>query len=474
MILLAASLFFTNPAPLDMPRATGYLVSVREKEGVRRRLEDRYLKGDLWVSQSVDGRWIDDEDRVFTLAHLDVLPPEGEAARSFATRDAYAKGRVAIAKRQKEAVREAVAALAPFDLPEKPTRPRQLPRGYKTVDYWHGTNTSAIVCAYLPEKQETWRLAIWELAEEDDWSEALKLFEREFLDQKPGAPLVPPVYADERELLRRDAAHSVSAYANWHVADGETFVVLDDLPTRSLTVAYTNDLVKLRRRFAEVLPTPIDGSNTLCVARIYADRAEYLAALETSGLTNMAWSAAYWSPQRRELVAHASPSTSTSNLNLLSTLRHESFHQYLSYATAMIATSPWLNEGYAQYFEDEASSDWQLSLLGGVSGEKPSDEELERFSLLLPALLLMDYDEFYAGSDEARRVKYRLAWSVAVFLEKGAPKVRFQPFKNVKRDYIAALLETQDMRKATAAAFRSKDLLDKFVGDWLAYWKSRP
>ena len=67
-----------------------------------------------------------------------------------------------------------------------------------------------------------------------------------------------------------------------------------------------------------------------------------------------------------------------------------------------------------------------------------------------------------------------MAWSVAVFLEKGAPKVRFQPFKNVKRDYIAALLETQDMRKATAAAFRSKDLLDKFVGDWLAYWKSRP
>ena len=465
MLLFAASLFFTNPAPLDMPRATGYLVSVREKEGVRRRLEDRYLKGDLWVSQSVDGRWIDDEDRVFMLAHLDVLPPEGDAARSFATRETYLKGRVAIDKRQKEAVREAVAALAPFDLPEKPARPRQQPRGYKAVDYWHGTNTSAIVCAYLPERQETWRLAIWELSEEDEWGEALKLFEREFLNQQPAALAVPPARVDERALLRRDAAHSVSAYANWHVADGETFVVLDDLPTRSLTVAYTNDLVKLRRRFAEVLPTPIDGSNTLCVARIYADRAEYLAALETSGLTNMAWSAAYWSPRRRELVAHASPSTSTSNLNLLSTLRHESFHQYLSYATAMVATSPWLNEGYAQYFEDETSADWQIPA---------TPEDLERFSLLLPALLMMDYEQFYAGTDIERRLKYRLAWSVAVFLENGAPKVRFQPFKNVKRDYIAALLETQDMHKATAAAFCSKDLLDKFVGDWLAYWKSRP
>ena len=50
MLLLAASLLFTDPLPLDMPRAEGYLVRER---GVCR-LEDRFNKLDLWVSQSVD------------------------------------------------------------------------------------------------------------------------------------------------------------------------------------------------------------------------------------------------------------------------------------------------------------------------------------------------------------------------------------------------------------------------------------
>jgi len=36
-LLVAASLFFTTPAPLDLPRAEAFLV----KEGESRRLEDR-------------------------------------------------------------------------------------------------------------------------------------------------------------------------------------------------------------------------------------------------------------------------------------------------------------------------------------------------------------------------------------------------------------------------------------------------
>ena len=45
---------------------------------------------------------------------------------------------------------------------------------------------------------------------------------------------------------------------------------------------------------------------------------------------------------------------------LLSTIRHEAFHQYLSYALSMIPSSPWFNEGYAQYFENEDSPDWRV------------------------------------------------------------------------------------------------------------------
>ena len=51
MILLAASLFFTNPSPMEMPRAQAYLV---KEKGVYR-LEDRYEKTDLGITRTVDG-----------------------------------------------------------------------------------------------------------------------------------------------------------------------------------------------------------------------------------------------------------------------------------------------------------------------------------------------------------------------------------------------------------------------------------
>jgi len=468
MILLAASLLFTTPLPLDMPQAEGYLV--REK-GIYR-LEDRFNKLDLWVSQSVDGRWMDEDGRVFMLAHLDVLPPEGDAARSVATRADYARGRVKIDKRDKYAVRTALATLSPVELPEKETRPRYLPRGFKDVDYWQGTNQSIIVCAYLPEKADVWRLAIWQLVEDDDFDDSLKAFEEELFAPTDDSNIRTSEHSNisypsfsERELLRADARHAVSAYPDWHVTDAEEFSILDALPSsRDFIVTLTNDLSIMRRKYAETLPTTIDGSNTLCVARIYADREDYLMALELSGLTNMEWSAAYWCPSRRELVAHGdSP-------QLLGTIRHEAFHQYLSYATSMLPVSPWLNEGYAEYFEGE---DWKTEKVqwDSLLNLKPTAEALESYAALLPGLLVMDYDAFYAGTDEARRLKYKLAWSIAVFLEKGAPKVRFRPFEDLKRDYIKALFETKDMVQATTIAFKDKERIEKFVAEWLKFWK---
>jgi hypothetical protein len=132
----------------------------------------------------------------------------------------------------------------------------------------------------------------------------------------------------------------------------------------------------------------------------------------------------------------------------------------------MISASPWLNEGYAQYFEDEESFDWKM-------GAKPDADELERRAALLPALFEMDYGEFYADTGEERQMNYRLAWSVAVFIEKGSRKVRHDPFRTLKADYVEALFKTHDMRKATSAAFRDKDNMQLFVSEWLRFWKEQ-
>ncbi len=484
MLVLAASLFFTTPVPLDMPRATAYLVT----ENGKRRLEDRFVRLDLWTSRTVVGCWMDDDGRFFTLARLAVMPPS-IGAEATVTRVGYSaenalfdkKKAVARSGPQAEAFRAAIALLSPARPTGRGTPPHQMCRGYDDIDYWHGTNESAIVCTFLPAKSDTWYLAVWELAPDDEFDDCLRDFEREFLEKDfkefakthPCEDVAPAARMSEakkrrqrkpseREELRRDARHAVAAFDNWHVTDAEEFSVLDDMPGNAAFIsALTNELTVFRRKYSAALPTKIDGTNVLCVARVFADRAEYLEALIADDKTNMLWSAGYWSPSRREIVSYLPDKCEA---QLLRTFRHEAFHQYLSYATAMIGASPWLNEGYAQYFEDEKSFDWGL-------GARPDEEELKRFAARLPALFEMDYGEFY--EEESRGLNYRLAWSVAVFLEKGAREVRHDPFRNLKADYFEALFNTQDMRKATAAAFKDQDTMKLFVEEWLEFWKER-
>ena len=472
MLLTILSLFFTNPAPMDMPRAEAYLV---REDGVSR-LEDRFDRMDLWMSQALIGRWIDDEGRLFLLAALATCPPS--VGRSDTqTRTEYESRKVAMRRVRANAdfpaaFRDAIGILSPCAVADKPRSPRQLPRGYKEVYYWQNpTNYSDIVCAFLPERTNVWFLASWKLAAEDDYATQMAAFEDQFL-RKDFPSLVSRLKSSgegpetldgrrERELLRRDARHSIAAYSNWHFTGAEEFAVLDDLPLRGFVETLTNDFPVMRAKYAAAIPSPLDGSNVLSAVRIYANRDEYLDALETDGMTNMAWSAAYWSPQRRELVAHL---PANGEKELMRTIRHEAFHQYLSYASSMIPTSPWFNEGYAQYFEDEASADWG-------EGFDVTDENVDRMSAAIPGLLMMDYEQFYGGSDLERQFKYKLAWSVIRFIEKGADEVRLKPFEGLKKRYMDTLIETRDMRKATSAAFKDADLLKKFIAEWKKFWK---
>lgn len=470
--LCAASLFFTTPLPLEMPRAEAYLV---EEDG-RYRLEDRYNRADLWYGRTVVGRWMDDAARVFTLAELAVLPPALDADATV-TRSEYVAGEVPADRRDEDHLRRMLVRISPVAPAEKPSRPRQLPHGYRDVRYYQGTNTAAIVCIYLLERTNVWGYAAWELSPEDDFDERLGEFESGFLEKEraefaerlaargeASRPRRPAKVSrrgklpDERELLRRDAAHSVAAYGNWHFTASDAFAILDDVPTSSgFVIALTNTLTEARGRFAAVMPAPVDGSNQLAVVRIFNDRRDYLDAIDE----DMSWTAAYWSTRRREIVGSVPESGDFGELNR--TFRHESFHQYLAYACSMIPASPWLNEGYAQYFEDESAKKLDLEV------EPDRWDDLEQY---LPSLLKMDYAEFYAGSDVERRTKYRLAWSIAVFLEKGADKVRFQPFKRVKADYLAALVRHRDMRAATEAAFGNGDRIKQFANEWRKFWQN--
>ena len=470
-MVLLASLFFMKAMPLDMPRAEAYLVT--EPSG-RMRLEDRYDELDIWTSRAVLGRWLDDSGRLFTVARLHEVAPENTSSL---TRAKYAANAVAPDKKEFGVRDLAISKLSPLPLPEKPHAPRMPIRGFKEVLYFHGTNTTSIVAAFLPEENPYWYLAVWDLLPEDDFEVALESFEDKFLGEwdevvkrdlrserkveaLPKRRRRKNIALSERELLRRDAAQSVTNYPSWNVTDAREFIILDNLRRDSSFVAtVTNDLGVMRAKYAETIPSPIDGSNVLAVARIFRTRGEYLDALEVNDVEGMQWSAAYWSSARRELVAYLPDEGAD---KLLKTIRHEAFHQYLAYASSMIPASPWFNEGYAQYFEEGPA---------GPSFVDPCDL-FEQADTKLPAIFMMDYDEFYSGTDLERRQKYRLALSVAYFIEKGAPEIAREPFKNLKRDYMTSLLKNRDMRKATLDAFGSAENFKRFIAEWKKFWQA--
>jgi len=469
-LLLAATLFFCDPVLPDLPRAGATL---EESDAGALRLVDRYDAFDLWTAQRVFGCWRDDDGRFFTLAVLDralpALPDEPPK-----TRVAFEAEAVSLARDDERELARAVQALAPVPIagPADWTKPRQTPRTCREVRYCEGTNEHCLVVAYLPEHSSRWQLAVWELAEEDDREACRELLEEKYLLRRTWEGKVPPEPArqarrtkrpepSERDLLRRDLVHSITNHPAWRLTDSPGFVILDELGGRADFVArLTNELVAVRADYAKAVPSPIDGSNTLAVARLYAGREAYLLAAGPE----MAWSAAYWCQARREIVAYLPEEGEES---LVRTLRHEGFHQYLSYAGSMITAAPWINEGYAEYFEraGDASDEKRIAMLHSFAMAKP-----KKLTATLAKLLTMDYPEFYDEDPIACAFNYTLAWSIAYFLEKGAPEVRFRPFEKLTRDYMSALLKTQDRRRATESVF-TDEMQDEFLAEWLKFYK---
>ncbi len=464
----ASSLFFTDARPLNMPTAQSYLVT--QGDG-RRELVDKFDTHALWDSRAVLGRWEDSAGRLFTVARLDAIPPtfEGEAK----TRSEYmADCRVPL--KNDDATRaRAVSLLTTCSPYVEPQKPRFEPSGIKRTFYYQGTNTSEIVCAFLPEKSAYWYVVEWLLAEGDDFREMKDRFEEDFLEKwdeivkkdlksesdyrtRTAAKRIrtgPP--PSEREFLRADARHSVCNYRDWRVTDGDEFTILDNLPSsEDFIVSLTNDMKRMRAKYAETLPSPIDGSNVLCVARIFRNREDYLNASPE----NEENTAAHWSPSRREIVAYL---PSQGEEELLKTMRHEAFHQYLSYATAMAEAPPWFNEGYAQYFEDVESSDWEMPI---------TKDKIKAAAALIPSLLIMNYKDFYAGTRKERHFKYRLAWSIVYFIENGIHDMMNDPFKKLKQDCIEGIISQKDAPSATMYAFRRIGSIKEFVEGWVDFW----
>ena len=476
------------PDAVSMPHTKSFLVT--EPDGSRR-LEDRYDTFDLWTAQTIRCRWQDASGNLLVVARLVSAPPD-DPPETLSTRVDFESRLASLAIKPDDQIARnaAVYACAPVDVFDQPVRPRRSRRReLQELFYYQSTNQLASVWAFRPKAPERgvktdWYMAALVLSPNENQDAAAAIFDAYFLDRirslpaaqlkssnstsKPGASKrIERQDLDENELLKRDYRRSVVNYELWHATDNGDVVVVDDLAPQwhsSFVGSLTNELPRLRAAYAAAVPSPLAVTTNIAAVRVFSERADYIGYVGEG----VEWSAALWSPERRELVLNL-PISGTDEL--LKTVRHEAFHQYLAYAGAMAESSPWFNEGHAELFE-HTSFDEKGKI---VFDKDPTAAEwihanADMVAASFPAFLYLDYQEFYSGTDAQRRARYWIAWSVAYFLEVGAPEVRFRPFAKLRADYMAALVRTRRADEATAAVF-PLDKMKLFSAEWKKFWK---
>lgn len=167
---------------------------------------------------------------------------------------------------------------------------------------------------------------------------------------------------------------------------------------------------------------------------------------------------AYFSASKRELVCHLSSPQSL--IQVLKTLAHEGFHQFLGY---YVPNPPiWLNEGLAEYFE---GMDPTKKLVD--SRETINRDALVRIkayisqgvTLPLKRFLYMNQQEFYFNPS----LNYAQGWSVIYFLAYAS-----RSYNKYYNNLIQHLKNGMDREEALDLTFENVDF-EKFERAWKAY-----
>ena len=313
------------PEAVFMPHAEAFFVT--EPDGSRH-LEDRFDTFDLWTARTVRARWRDANGNLLVVARLDFSPPD-DPPDTLSTRADFERrlASLAIDPRDEIARNAAVVACAPVDVSEEPVRPRRnRRREIESLFYYRSTNQCASVWAFRPAPPESgvqtqWYMVALVTSPDEDQDAAAACVDSYFLDrvrslpaaQLPAHPqsrrtrrIAPPV-PGEAELLKRDYSLSVANYEDWHSTENGDVVVVDDLTPQwhdTFVSSLTNDLPRFRAAYALSVPSPLAATTNVAAVRVFSEREEYLGYIEDGA----EWSAAVWSPQRRELVLNLQPS----------------------------------------------------------------------------------------------------------------------------------------------------------------------
>lgn len=262
---------------------------------------------------------------------------------------------------------------------------------------------------------------------------------------------------------------SIRNLGGWWYLETENYIFTANLQDRKLIDDFQVQVEKCRDVYEKYFE--LKGPLTkISVIKSFNTRDQYINYLdnEMASVT-----IGMWMPSKEELVISPTYGKRKENREeMINTLFHEGFHQYIFYACNMMSTSPWFNEGHAAFFEGLEFKSRSMEL----SVPTRRVDEFNRFcggsisKGMLNTLLQMDYAQFYDKNSALRN--YSGSWALIYFLNKGAPVMGKPEYAQIPFRYYEAIHELKDPAKATDEAWRNVDL-DVFCADMFKFYESK-
>jgi hypothetical protein len=484
--LMLPPLSQSKPNPLPMPEAHTYLAT---EIGVLER-EDRFVPFELWFHEQCEGCWQDSRGNTLTLGRIKQQLPD--FAEEHVTRERFhiesADSDYQIDGKKEKLIHEWASSFCNDSLSEPQALNINSITLSEVFSYTCATSNT-LVYTFHPRRignarNFDWFCVIMQASEIEDFQTFQLQFENDYISeiaQPAGTSKDEGIKSTEIDTTRKGkidfdqpnnpvritTRKSIENYEEWWSAETDGYIILSDVNTelgKSLIEKLQNDMPLLQKAYRTLLP-PMTEISDISLIRIFQFKNEYNQYVGDG----MEWSGGMWMPKRRELVLTQESNTE----EIMKTIRHESFHQYISYAYCMITPAPWMNEGHACFFE-AARVDSKNKVIFEEDDKRVRLllDNLDMATSLIPLLLDMTYDEFYGGTSDDRSLCYALAWGLAYYLQKGAPMERNTPFKSILTDSAAALAASRNYKDATSLTFSEIDM-NVFQSNFKEFWLKR-
>ncbi|MGN0827370.1 MAG: hypothetical protein ACI4QD_05490 [Kiritimatiellia bacterium] len=439
---------------------------------------DCYRADELWLLATLCGQWKDEDGNFLTIAKLSHLPPSAD--KPYLTWDEFRSQILAdtnriLPKDRKAVIDATFRFLAALGTPTRSARASARPveiaanRAVLADAFQLVTADDNLILhlvrpamSHRESTPHEWLLFALELNPDKrnltrDWENS---FRRKVVEQIARIDKIEDAPVAESDTpLQAFALRSIRYATQWRAIEGEDFVLLTDIRSaegQDLAEAYRQLRPHLQDAFFALVPPFPESANRTDFIRIVSTKEDYVRYLGD----DLAWTAGVWLPLRRELVL----SLRSDREQTLATIRHESFHQYLSWALDDQQPSVWFNEGHASLFQHANLTAQEPVYPLPQSVRDGLDACGRDLATRLVDLLHMDYTTFYADDPS---LNYALAHAIVHYIQFVAPENKRSVCRQAVVNYLKTFHSTHNAEAATRAAFRSEQqFADEFVKWW--------